>query len=192
MPEDPFNATGIRFACHFGTHVDAPRHFLPDAPGIDAISLERLIGPGVIVPVDASADDLIGVSDLESADVRPGDIVALETGWWRHIDHDAYAHHPSLSLEAARWLVQRGVKLLAVDFLSPDLAHPLRGEGFDWPVHRILLTAGVLIAENVTNLAAVGPGRAEFMFLALPIAGADAAPARVIARPAGRGNGGPG
>jgi len=182
IPEDPLNLTEIQFVCHFGTHVDAPCHFIPEGPAIDAIPLERLIGPGVVVRVNCSPEGLIDLPDLIEADIRPHDVVVLDTGWWRHVADETYEHHPSVSLAAANWLAERQAKLLAVDFPTPDIAHDLRGAGFDWPVHHVLLEAGVLIAENITNLAALGPGRAEFMFMALPIAGADGAPARVIAR----------
>ena len=86
-------------------------------------------------------------------------------------------------MAAAQWLVERGVKLVGVDFATPDLAVDRRAEGFDWPVHHILLSHGVLIAEHLTNLHALAGRRIEAMFLALNIEGADGAPARVVARP---------
>jgi len=71
-----------------------------------------------------------------------------------------------------------------VDFITPDLAVNRRPPEFRWPVHHILLSQGVLIAENLTNLRALSGQRVEVMFLALNIEGADGAPARVVARPA--------
>jgi kynurenine formamidase len=50
-------------------------------------------------------------------------------------------------------------------------------------VHQILLSQGVLVAEHLTNLRSLANQRVEAMFLALPIAGSDGAPARVLARP---------
>jgi kynurenine formamidase len=58
-----------------------------------------------------------------------------------------------------------------------------RPPGFDWPVHHVLLSRGVLIAENLTNLRALAGRRIEAMVLGLRIEGADGAPARVVARP---------
>jgi kynurenine formamidase len=58
-----------------------------------------------------------------------------------------------------------------------------RAADFNWPVHHILLSHGVLIAEHLTNLHALAGRRIEAMFLALNIQGADGAPARVVARP---------
>jgi kynurenine formamidase len=79
--------------------------------------------------------------------------------------------------------VEHQVKLLGVDFSTPDLTAHKRPSGFTWPVHQILLSQGVLVAEHLTNLAPLANTRVEAMFLALPIAGSDGAPARVLARP---------
>jgi len=180
MPADPYNLTDLHMVAHFGTHVDAPSHFIPDGPGLHEIPLERLCGPGVVVPVAAEPFGLIEPGALEAA--RPGDIVLLDTGWARHVGGPRYHEHPSLSVAAAEFLVARGVKLLAVDFPTPDLAVVRRPADFDWPVHHVLLSHGVLIAENVTNLEALSGRRVEAMFLALNVEGADGAPARVVAR----------
>jgi kynurenine formamidase len=182
MPEDRLNLSELRMVCHSGTHVDAPLHVVADGEAIDEITFDRLSGPGVVLTVRPQPDGLIDVADLVTADVRRGDIVVIDSGWWRLIDDPLYQHHPSLTVEAAVALAARGVKLLGVDFATPDLAVHLRPEGFDFPVHRALLGAGVLVAEHLTNLDELPPGRAEFMFVPLAIAGGDGAPARVLAR----------
>ena len=185
MPRDPLNVTEMQMVCHFGTHVDAPCHFIADGPAFHEIPLERLHGPGVVWRIATEPGGLIDVDALASA--RPalhaGDIVLLDTGWAAHFGTDRYDDNPSLSTTAATWLVERGVKLLGVDFATPDLAVPRRPPGFGWPVHHILLGSGVLIAEHLTNLGPLAGRRIEAMFLALNIEGADGAPARVVARP---------
>jgi kynurenine formamidase len=182
MPEDRLNLSELQMVCHSGTHVDAPLHVVADGEAIDEVTLDRLSGPGVVVAVTAEPEGLIDVADLAAADVRRGDIVVIDTGWWRLVDDPAYQRHPSLTVAAATWLAARSVKLLGVDFATPDLAVHLRPEGFDFPVHRALLGAGVLVAEHLTNLDELAAGRAEFMFVPLAIAGGDGAPARVLAR----------
>ena len=178
MPEHPNSVTRLEMVCHTGTHLDAPNHFVLGAPAIDEVPLERLHGPATVVHAHAPPGGLIGPSDLDAASPQTGDIVILDTGWWlRPGDGD----HPSLSEEAAWWLVKHGIKLLATDLPTPDLAVARRGSAFDWPVHRILLRNGVLIGENLTNLGRLA-ARAEAMLLPLPIAGADGSPARVLAR----------
>ena len=120
--------------------------------------------------------------DRRSGDIRRGDIVALHTGWSEKFGTETYDINPSISVAAARWLVDHGVKLLACDFATPDLAIPLRKPGFTWPVHQVLLGHGVLICEHLTGVAPLADRRAEFVFGALNIAAADGAPARVVAR----------
>jgi kynurenine formamidase len=184
MPGDPLNVTEMQMVCHFGTHVDAPRHFIADGPAFHEIPLDRLCGAGVVMRLACEPYGLIEPERLgaASADLRPDDIVLLDTGWAAHFGTPLYDQHPSLSVAAAEWLVERRVKLVAVDFATPDLAANRRQARFDWPVHHVLLSHGVLIAEHLTNLRALPAGRLEVLFLALNIEGADGGPCRVVAR----------
>jgi kynurenine formamidase len=185
MPEGNANITEIHMVVHHGTHVDAPSHFMIDGPTFDQIPLERLYGPAVVWRIEKGPLALITVEDLEAArpQLHPGDMVLLDTGWARHINTEAYEDHASLSAEAAEWLVAQRVKLLGVDFSTPDLTAHKRPADFTWPVHQILLSHGVLVAEHLANLRSLANRRVEVMFLALPIADSDGAPARVVARP---------
>ncbi len=186
LAADHLNVTEIHMVCHFGTHVDAPCHFIADGPSFDQIPLDRLYGPGVVWRLRCEPYGLIEPEMFDQAGppARPGDIVLLDSGSAEHIGTPRYDQHPSLSLAAAEWLVEHQVKLIGVDFATPDLAVNRREPGFRWPVHHILLSHGVLIGEHLTNLRQLGRGRVEVMFLGLNIEGADGAPARVIARPA--------
>jgi len=184
MPDDPLNVTELQMVCHFGTHVDAPCHFIADGPAFHQIPLDRLCGSGVVIRLDCEPYGLIEPPMLDAAasELRPDDIVLLDTGWAAHFGTEIYERNPSLSVATAEWLVERGVKLVAVDFATPDLAVRRRPPAFDWPVHHILLSRGVLIAENLTRLRSLPAGRVEVLFLALNIEGADGAPCRVVAR----------
>lgn len=184
LPADPITISSIGFVAHIGTHVDSPRHFFTDGPAFDNIPLDRLSGSGVVWQIAVEAEGLIEVAHLEAAAPRlkPGDILALHTGWHAHVGTALYDRHPSLSLDAAAWLVEQGIKLLAVDFPTPDRAGHLRPAGFDWPVHRLLLSHGVLICEHLTGHAVLAGRRVEFFFGPLPVVDGDGAPARVAAR----------
>jgi kynurenine formamidase len=184
MPRDPMNATTMSMACHYGTHVDAPCHFIPGAPAVHEIPLDRLHGPGVVWRIDCAPGDAITAAQMARCTpaLRPGDIVLLDTGWADRFGTPAYDDNPALAVDAAEWLVARGVKLLGVDCVTPDLAVPRRPPGFDWPVHHVLLGHGVLIAENLRNLRPLAGRRVEALFLGLAIEGSDGAPARVVAR----------
>ena len=109
-------------------------------------------------------------------------LLFIDTGAAARVGTSDYDRHGSLSVAAAVWLVERKLKLVAVDMPTPDVAIDRRPESFVWPVHRALLAYGVLIAEQVTNLETLAGRRAEFMFFPLNIADCDGAPARVLAR----------
>ena len=184
IPDDPMNVTALHMVCHTGTHLDAPCHFVAGGRSIDQLPLDRLVGPGVVLPVPAGPYEVIEAEALSAArpEVRAGDIVLLDTGWARHAGTERYDRHPSLSVGAAHWLVERHVKLVGVDFATPDLPVALRPQGFNWPVHHILLANEVLIGEHLTNVESLSGRRVEVMFLALNVRDADGAPARVVAR----------
>jgi kynurenine formamidase len=183
LPEDSSSVTQITMVCHTGTHLDAPNHFVAGAPGIDEIPLAQLHGPATVVHAELPAGAEIQPQGLELAGIERDEIVIIDTGWWRT---PGDGDHPYLGEDAARWLVERGVKLLALDLPTPDLPMCRRGAGFDWPAHRVLLGNGVLIAENLASLGQL-PDKVEALVLPLPIVGADGAPARVLARAHRRG-----
>ena len=181
----PSNVTEVHMVVHHGTHLDAPRHFIADGPTMDEIPLEHLYGEGVIWRFDLPPRATIEAKHLEQATprIKEGDIVLLDTGWARRINTEAYEDHPSLGAEAAEWLLAHGAKLVGIDASSPEMASHYRPADYAFPVHRSLLSNGVLIAEHMTNMTPLANRRVEIMFLALNIAGSDGAPARVVARP---------
>jgi arylformamidase len=184
MPSDRLNVTHIEMVCHAGTHLDAPSHLFMDAPNFDDIPFKRLHGHGVVWHAEVEPFGLITAEQLAamSPAALPGDMVLLDTGWSALWCTDAYMDNPSLTPEAAQWLVDKKVKLLGVDFATPDLALEKRGDGFDWPVHKVLLSNGTLVAENVANLGSLAGQRVELLCLGLNIRGADGSPARLVAR----------
>ncbi|NIL77318.1 cyclase family protein [Rhodococcus sp. B10] len=185
LEDDMINVSEISMVVHIGTHVDSPRHFYADGPAFEDVPLERLTGPGVVVQIDVEPGGVISAEHFENAtpSIEPGDIVALDTGWAAHVGTDTYLQHPSIDLAGAQWLADREIKMLAVDFGSPDLPTYQRPTPFDWPVHRLLLKAGVLISEHLKPPTEVSGRRAEFIFAALNIRAYDGAPARVLVRP---------
>lgn len=186
VPQDPFTVTELSMVVHAGTHVDAPCHFFLDGPAFDEIPLDRLHGQGVVWHLPKAPDGVIGADEFEFArpKLKPGDILAIDTGNSKRFGTELYERHPSLSTEAAQWLIDHKVKLLACDFATPDLVYHLRQPGFDWPVHNLLLSRGVLVCEHLTGHTSLAGHRVDFIFAGLAIVGSDGAPARILGRKA--------
>lgn len=184
IPTSIINTSRMEMVVHTGTHVDSPLHFCADGPGMDEVPIDRMMGQGVVLCIEADACYEITANDLANASpqIEPGDIVAITTNWGGRWGTKDWTSHPYISEEAAAWLMDKQVKMVAVDTINPDLPHDLRYEGFDFPVHRALLQRGILIAEQVANLEALAGNRVEFFFGALPILACDGAPARVLGR----------
>ncbi len=168
---DPADVSRLVLGTHTGTHVDPPAHFLPGAATVDALPLDVLVGPAVVACFPAAPIDRAA---LESQSLPPGSTrVLLQTR----------GDSGALTPEGAQWLVERGVRLVGADTLSiePD-SHPgVRGcpPEESYPVHRILLGAGVVIVEGL-DLSAVAPGSYQLVCLPLRIVGGDGAPARAV------------
>jgi arylformamidase len=169
------NVSTLHLSAHSGTHVDAPRHFFDDRAGAEAIPLEMLFGRARVIEVASRKalvpDDLTGI-DL-SEDVR----VLIKTHnsrlWGTPEFHTEYV---GLTEAAARFLVDHGVKVVGVDYLSVE---EFRKPGA--PAHHVLLGGGTIVIEGL-NLRDVEPGVYEMFCLPLRIVGADGSPARVVLR----------
>ena len=184
MPAKPLNVTHMDTVVHMGTHLDSPRHFFMDGPAMEEIPLDRFMGGGVVIDIEKAPYGVIEPAELERAApaIEAGDLVAIHTGWGAKWGTPDWDRQPCLSVESARWLLERRVKLVAVDTCTPDIPLERRPADFNWPVHRTLLAHGILIAEQLANLQALAGRRVEFLFGPLPIAGSDGSPARVLAR----------
>jgi arylformamidase len=179
------NSQSLRLSGHSGTHVDAPVHVIDGLASIDSFAPDRFVGPGVVLSVAKSPRDSIGASDLQTAGgglVRAGDMVLLHTGWDGYYGQQAYLDdYPALTVEAADWLLDHGVRLFGLDMLSPDLPPVRRAADAGLPVHQRLLGNDVLIAENLTGLAPLAGRRVRVSALPIKVAAGDGAPARITA-----------
>ena len=167
------NVSRIVIGTHSGTHVDAPRHFFDEGSGVDAMRLDVLVGRARVLEFDRT--DGITLQDLESSGLDADERVLLKTGnSSRWSERQFYPDYAYLAESGARYLVDRGVRLVGIDYLSIE---QFKKPGA--PAHRALLSAGVIIIEGL-NLSGVGPGIYEMYCLPLPVTGADGAPARVV------------
>ena len=164
------NVSRLSLGVHTGTHVDAPLHFLDDAPGTEAIDLSKLIGPAVVVDAPG-LDGAIGADALAGLAVPEGaERVLLKTPNSRLWDRSTFTRDfARLDGSGARWVVERGIAVIGIDFLSIG----------DHDAHRVLLSAGVIPVEGL-DLREVDPGEYELLCLPLRIVGSDGAPARAV------------
>jgi arylformamidase len=179
------NSQSLRLSGHSGTHVDAPVHVIDGLASIDSFAPDRFVGPGVVLPLIRGPRDTIDAADLEAASgglVRAGDMVLLHTGWDGYYGQPAYLDdYPALTVDAADWLLDHGVRLLGLDMLSPDLPPVRRAPDAHLVVHQRLLGNDVLIAENLTGLAPLAGRRVRVSALPIKVAAGDGAPARITA-----------
>lgn len=171
---DPANLHRITLCTHSGTHLDAPRHFNDRGAAVDEVPLELLIGRALVVEMPGVS--LIGKEHLERLPIRGVERLLLKTdssALWDAPDFSP--DYTSLSEEGARYLVEEGVKLVGIDYLSIE-----KYEG-DGSVHRALLDNGVLILEGL-NLSEVRHGEYELICLPLKVRGGDGAPVRALLR----------
>jgi arylformamidase len=169
------NLSTLHMSAHTGTHVDAPRHFFYQGPGVEALPLELLIGRTRVVEVVSRSG--ISAADLSAIDLSEELRLLIKTHnsrlWGSPDFHPDYV---GVTESGARHLVDHGIKVVGVDYLSVE---QFRATGA--PAHHVLLGAGTIVIEGL-NLADVDPGVYEMICLPLRIVGADGAPARVVLR----------
>jgi len=179
---------------HYGTHMDAPAHFPPGTITLDQIAVEKFFGPAVVLDAtkEAGLDPDYQLSIKKIAEweqkhgkIPAGAIVVLRTGWssrwpdvarYRNQDVNGKMHFPGYSVEAAKVLLDRKVSGLGCDTLSID-----PGNSPDFPVHHLVLGAGVYQLENLADLSGL-PEAGGFLIAApIKLEGGSGGPVRVLA-----------
>jgi arylformamidase len=172
------NVSAITLSPHAGTHADSPLHVRDGWAGSHELPLEVFCGEAVVVSAP-KGDEIIGADELASL-LPTGDIerVILRTGRTVALGNfpDAWS---TLSEQAARLLLSRGVRLLAVDAPSVD-----ERESKTLPVHNMMFSGGAFVLENL-DLRRVPDGRYELMAFPQKVMGLDAAPVRAVLRDIG-------
>jgi len=165
---DVANVSRLDFGVHSGTHIDAPLHFIDGAPGAESLSLDVLMGPVEVI----DATDVVGDlgADVVARVSESAERVIFKTRnselWASDSFADGFA---KLTETAARALVERGIRLVGIDYLSVG----------DPGAHHALLGAGVVAIEGL-DLRGVEPGAYRLACLPLRLVGSDGAPARAV------------
>lgn len=166
------NVSAVTASPHVGTHADAPVHFDPSGPGIDAVELDRYVGPCRVV--DGPRTGLIQPEHLEGIDWASTPRLLVRTR--DRADVVFPDRFVALSPAAAQALHDAGARLIGLDTPSMD-----RFESKDLPAHKTLARARIAILENLV-LAHVAPGPYELLALPLRWEGLDASPVRAVLR----------
>jgi arylformamidase len=168
------NVSTIRFGSHTGTHADAARHFFDDGQTVDKIPLERLIGPALLL---SFPDDVrsVGAAELRAHDIKGQTRILLRTRNSAFLSQREFVKdYTYLAPDGAQYLVDQGVELVGIDYLSIEQFHS--GHHL---THRTLLERSVVIVEGL-DLSVPPPGEYQFICLPLRIEGCDGAPARAV------------
>ncbi len=170
---DLVNLTELSMSIHTGTHIDAPLHFLPKGKPIDSLSLNVFVGEAQVVAIPSdvnliTVDILQDVCEINAARIlfKTKNSQLWETSKFQQ-------DYVALEASAAQWLVDQGVQLVGIDYLS---IAPFKDPA---PTHEILLSNDVVIVESL-DLRSVEPGLYTLICLPLKLVGREAAPARAI------------
>ena len=145
---------------HLGTHVDAPLHVLTDGATIGELALDPFVGPARVVELPGRGE--IGPDSLPPRAVGARRLLLRTRG------------RAFLSPLAAVHLAEKGALLIGTDAMSVD-----PDDAEDLPVHRTLLSRGVMLLENL-DLTAVPPGDYDLVALPIRFQDLDASPVRAI------------
>lgn len=170
------NVTRLSTGVHFGTHLDAPCHFIEGTKGVDALDLDILVGECIVAEIPDVME--ITPAHLEALDL-PQDTTRLllktrNSALWDQPHHEFDTSYAALTAEAAQWVVDHGIKLIGIDYLSIQLFADEVST-----THLVLLGAEVIIVEAL-DLRAAEPGTYTLTCLPMKLVGADGAPVRAI------------
>ncbi|MDX9864156.1 MAG: cyclase family protein [Anaerolineaceae bacterium] len=170
------NVSRLAMSVHFGTHIDAPFHFLKDGSKVEDVPLDVLIGPAQVceIPLDCNAITAEVLRDAVLAEGIPRLLFKTRNSQhWVKGDTAFDKEFVALSVDGAHYLIEKGIRLVGIDYLSiASFYEPV-------PTHVALLKNGVVVVESL-DLSAVPAGVYELICLPLNISGAEGAPARVV------------
>jgi arylformamidase len=173
---DDANVTEISMGAHTGTHMDGPIHFVQDGKGLDEMPLTATIGQARVIEI--RDPESIKPNELRPHGLQRGERILFKThnSARRWSSADFIEDFVYVSQEAARYLADRGIQTVGVDYLSVG---GFRKDGVE--THQALLEAGIWVIEGL-DLSEVAPGEYELICLPVKIERSDGAPARAILR----------
>jgi arylformamidase len=180
MPERNNNLSSIEVDTHFGTHLDAPLHFIENGKAVNDIELDKLIGMCYLVSIRNTRS--ITSAHLEMANIpKECNKLLLKTDnqlYWENGIKTFQKDFCSIDETGAQWIVDNNIHLVGIDYLSIQ-------RFYDGPeTHQILLRNEVVIVESV-NLEKAVQGWYELICLPLNIQGLEGSPVRAVLKKIG-------
>ncbi|OGQ05102.1 MAG: hypothetical protein A2W61_03205 [Deltaproteobacteria bacterium RIFCSPLOWO2_01_44_7] len=174
---DSSNNSNFFMNIHTGTHIDAPLHFVKNGMSVDGLPLEIMVGK--VLVMDLSGEKEITVAALEerwpAKETKRILIKTTNSKFWKESPRTFRKDYIALTEGPARWLLERQVELIGIDYLS------IQRFGDSPLVHKILLQKGIVILEGL-DLSSVKPGEYELICLPLKLVGTEGAPVRALLR----------
>lgn len=172
---DPYSIRKITMLTHTGTHIDAPSHFIPEGKNLEEVDLTTFIGPADVIEI--TDDESVKFDEIKKFPFEAGTIVLFKTKnsqLWKE-NKGFVANYVYVTPEVAKYLVDRKIKAVGIDYLSID-----KYDDFSAPeTHLILLGNNVPIIEGI-DLSNVNPGRYKLFCLPLKMSGVDGSPVRAV------------
>jgi kynurenine formamidase len=181
VAEHGVNVLALHLGSQSGTHLDSPFHVRDDLPTLDQLDLSLFLGRAVVVDATGLAPRSEIPHERFTAATYDGvRIVLVRTDWSQYFGTAHYLAHPAPSLASLTFLLERGIRTIALDCLSLDIT-PVDPREAQLTNHYLWSEAGGVIGENFTNLAAVTPSTPYVSMLPLNLGASDGAPIRAVA-----------
>lgn len=173
LEHDGYNNFRLSAEMHVGTHIDGPMHRLPDGKMISQLPLGSFAGKGVLI--DVRGEMQVEFREIYRTIIQPESIVLFYAGLDHHFGEPEYfSTYPDITEELTRFLVVQKVKIVGLDWASPD--------HYPYPIHDLLLKNNIMILENLTNLGQL-LNETNFEVFAFPLKiETDSSFVRVVAR----------
>ncbi len=149
-PKDGWRVELLTLANHTGSHIDAPLHKLADGISVDQFPLESFVGKAHIADLRSVCRANEPITREQLSQRLPAElkdrIVLLATGWGdkRAKTKEWLWEPPYLSNDAAKFLVEKGIRGVGIDHYS------VAGIGEHNPTtHTILLGSKIWILEEL-------------------------------------------
>ncbi|MFD1292590.1 cyclase family protein [Lutibacter holmesii] len=178
IEKDGFAEINITMSTHTGTHIDAPAHLIPNAKSLDQFSVEKFIGPAIVIDCSKQKEISLDLLKVKEDELKLVDFVLFYSGWQNKWNSEKYFDEfPTLTIDAVKWLAKLNLKAVGFDAISVD---KMTDELL--PNHHVLLKKEILIIENMTNLDKLIAKKFELNCIPLKIENSDGSPIRAFAR----------